>query len=49
MYGDDFVEKYDFMNMGCPIGNLAETRDFLEKITIAQRKMDGKEQTDDDR
>lgn len=43
MYGDDFVEKYDLMNMGCPIGNLAETRAFLEKITVAQRKMDGKE------
>jgi hypothetical protein len=43
MYGDDFVKKYDLMNMGCPIGNLAETRAFLEKITIAQKRMDGKE------
>lgn len=31
-YGDEFVELYDKINRGVPIGGLEETIAFLEKV-----------------
>lgn len=35
-YGDDFVEMYDMVNNGIPIGNFEETRIFLAMIKSAE-------------
>ena len=42
IYGDDFITKYDAVNRGDPIGTLAETIVFLNKIEIVKKKMDEK-------
>lgn len=31
-YGEAFVEKYDKLNQGIPIGNVLDTIDFLDKL-----------------
>lgn len=38
-YGDGFVYKYDLVNMGMPIGDIAETRDFLDKVEAAKMEV----------
>lgn len=35
-YGDDFVEMYDLVNNGIPIGNLRETQIFLAMVKAAE-------------
>ncbi len=40
-YGEDFVEMYDMLNNGIPIGNLEETKIFLAMVEAA--KMDESE------
>lgn len=35
-YGDDFVEMYDMVNNGIPIGNLRETQIFLAMVKAAE-------------
>ena len=35
-YGDDFVEMYDMVNNGIPIGNLEETQIFLAMVEAAE-------------
>ena len=40
-YGDEFVNLYDSVNKGIPIGNLKETLKFLEMVEAV--KMDGVE------
>ena len=37
-YGDEFVNLYDLVNRGIPIGNLEETIKFLEMVEAV--KMD---------
>ena len=37
-YGDDFARKYDDLNRGIPIGNFAETIEFLEKVAAIKKK-----------
>lgn len=37
-YGDDFVKMYDMLNNGVPIGNLAETINFLEMVEAAKEE-----------
>lgn len=32
VYGDHFVELYDTLNMGFPIGNMQETKAFLDLV-----------------
>ena len=35
-YGGDFVEMYDMVNNGIPIGNLRETQIFLAMVKAAE-------------
>ena len=35
-YGDDFVEMYDMVNKGIPIGNSRETQIFLAMVKSAE-------------
>lgn len=35
-YGDDFVEMYDMLSGGIPIGNLEETKIFLAMVKAAE-------------
>lgn len=35
-YGEEFIEKYDALNRGNPIGNFYETILFLNKVSIAR-------------
>ena len=37
-YGDDFVEMYDMLNNGIPIGNLEETQIFLAMVEAAKEE-----------
>ena len=37
-YGDEFIDKYDKLNKGIPIGNLEETIEFVEKIDAVKKK-----------
>lgn len=37
-YGDDFVEMYDMLNNGIPIGNLDETQIFLAMVEAAKEE-----------
>lgn len=37
-YGDEFVEKYDSLSSGIPIGGLADTEEFLEKLEAVRAK-----------
>ena len=37
-YGDDFVEMYDMVNAGVPIGNLEETKIFLAMVEAAKEE-----------
>lgn len=37
-YGDEFVDKYDKLNRGIPIGNLEETIEFIKKVDIVKKK-----------
>lgn len=37
-YGDDFVEMYDMLNSGVPIGNLGETMMFLAMVEEARKE-----------
>lgn len=39
MYGEDFVRKYDTVNMGIPVGNLEETKEFLAKFEAAKMEL----------
>jgi hypothetical protein len=39
MYGEDFVRKYDMANMGIPVGNLEETKEFLAKVEAAKMEV----------
>lgn len=36
MYGDGFIRQYDAVNMGIPIGNSVETKEFLTKVKAAK-------------
>lgn len=38
-YGDEFIDKYDKLNKGIPIGNLEETIEFIKKINVVKRKL----------
>ena len=44
-YGEEFIEKYDALNEGIPIGNFYETVSFLDEVSIAreewQKRMKG--------
>lgn len=44
-YGEEFIEKYDALNEGIPIGNFYETVSFLDEVYIAreewQKRMKG--------
>lgn len=35
-YGEGFAHKYDLVNMGMPIGDIAEAMDFLDKVEAAK-------------
>lgn len=37
-YGDEFVETYDAMNRGCPIGGFLETALVLDAIQSVKKK-----------
>jgi hypothetical protein len=37
-YGDEFVEKYDSLNRGIPIGGIEETIMFVEKVEAVKAK-----------
>lgn len=37
-YGEEFIEKYDAINGGIPIGNLYETISFLNDVSIAKKE-----------
>lgn len=37
-YGEEFIEKYDALNEGIPIGNLYETISFLDDVSIAKKE-----------
>ena len=37
-YGDDFVELYDMVNKGCPIGTLSETIAFINMVEKAKQE-----------
>ena len=37
-YGDEFVEKYDSLNRGIPIGGIEETIAFIEQIEAVKIK-----------
>ena len=37
-YGDDFVEMYDTVNSGIPIGNMEETQIFLAMVDAAKEE-----------
>lgn len=37
-YGDEFVEKYDMLNRGEPIGGVAETTAFIEQVEAVKAK-----------
>lgn len=39
MYGDGFIRQYDAVNMGIPIGNLEETKEFLTKVEAAKMEV----------
>ena len=39
-YGEEFVEQYDKLNCGIPIGNLEETKHFLEMLEETRREVD---------
>lgn len=42
-YGESFAHKYDLVNMGMPIGDLDETKDFIDKVEAAKMEVqDGK-------
>lgn len=43
LYGDEFVENYDRLNKGEPIGNLAETVIFLNLVDYAKQQLNKKE------
>lgn len=36
-YGDDFVEMYDKVNRGIPIGNMVETMIFIAMVEEAKK------------
>lgn len=38
-YGDEFVELYDMLNNGVPIGNLEETMIFLSMVEEARKEI----------
>lgn len=40
-YGDEFIELYDKLGSGEPIGNFAETAIFLEAIERAKAELRG--------
>ena len=37
-YGEEFIEKYDALNEGIPIGNIYETISFLDDVSIAKKE-----------
>lgn len=37
-YGDEFVKKYDMLNRGEPIGDMAETMAFIEQVEAVKAK-----------
>lgn len=37
-YGDEFVEKYDSLNRGIPIGGIEETMAFVEQVEAVKAK-----------
>lgn len=37
-YGEEFIEKYDALNEGIPIGNIYETISFLDDVSIAREE-----------
>jgi hypothetical protein len=37
-YGDEFIDKYDKLNGGIPIGNFEETIEFIEKVNAVKKK-----------
>ena len=37
-YGDEFVEKYDMLNRGIPIGGIEETMAFVEQVEAVKSK-----------
>lgn len=41
-YGDDFVELYDKLNEGAPIGNFATTIAFIEMVEAVKKDMNVK-------
>lgn len=43
LYGDEFVEDYDKLNNGEPIGNLAETVIFLNLVDYAKQQLNKQE------
>lgn len=38
-YGESFAHKYDLVNMGMPIGDLDETKDFVDKVSAAKMEV----------
>lgn len=37
-YGDEFIEKYDMLNRGEPIGDVEETIAFIEQVEAVKSK-----------
>lgn len=37
-WGDSFVQQYDSLNQGIPIGGVIETRAFLDKLDYVKQK-----------
>ena len=37
-YGDEFVEQYDSLNRGIPIGGIEETMAFIEHVEAVKSK-----------
>ncbi len=37
-YGDEFVDKYDNLNKGIPIGSIEETIKFIEEVEAVKKK-----------
>ncbi len=37
-YGEEFIEKYDALNKGIPMGNFYETVLFLDEVSIAREE-----------
>ena len=48
-YGDDFVELYDQLCRGCPIGDFVQTIQFIALVEAVKNEMKNKRRTRNDK